>query len=167
MPRCGVYSRAAFINFAGRSTRLDHHEVLDLKLSIQLTNYSSLSAVKTVFPPTCNLFFFWPLSAISAIPLLASHLLRTFSLLPYYSLPRRMRHNIILITPLSRTPALFNFEYIRVREEPRPQSTNYCCGVYMRAAFIRLKDDIRAAFIRGRRLFEGGVYIRKYGTSSI
>ena len=33
----------------------------------------------------------------------------------------------------------------------------------MRAAFIRLKDDIRAAFIRGRRLFEGGVYIRKYG----
>ena len=34
----------------------------------------------------------------------------------------------------------------------------------MRAAFIRLKDDIRAAFIRGRRLFEGRVYIRKYGT---
>ena len=33
----------------------------------------------------------------------------------------------------------------------------------MRAAFIRLKDDIRAAFIRGPRLFEGGVYIRKYG----
>ena len=38
--------------------------------------------------------------------------------------------------------------------EPRPQSTNYCCGVYMRAAFIRPKDDIRAAFIRGRRLYQ-------------
>ena len=31
-------------------------------------------------------------------------------------------------------------------------------GVYLRAASIRLMDDIRAAFIRGRRLFEGGVY---------
>ena len=31
-------------------------------------------------------------------------------------------------------------------------------GVYLRAVFIRLMDDIRAAFIRGRCLFEGGVY---------
>ena len=45
--------------------------------------------------------------------------------------------------------------------EPRPQSTNYCCSIYMRAAFIRLTDDIRVALIRGRRLLEGGVYIRK------
>ena len=36
-------------------------------------------------------------------------------------------------------------------------------GVYLRAAFIRLKDDIRAASIQGRRLFEGGIYIQKYG----
>ena len=35
----------------------------------------------------------------------------------------------------------------------------------MRAASIRLMDDIRAAFIQGRRLFEGGIYIRKYGIS--
>ena len=33
----------------------------------------------------------------------------------------------------------------------------------MRAASIILEDDIRAAFIRGRCLFRGGVYIRKYG----
>ena len=33
----------------------------------------------------------------------------------------------------------------------------------MRAAFVRHTDNICAAFIRGRRLFEGGVYIRKYG----
>ena len=33
----------------------------------------------------------------------------------------------------------------------------------MRVASVRLMDDILAAFIRGRRLFEGGVYIRKYG----
>ena len=39
---------------------------------------------------------------------------------------------------------------------------NYCCGVYMRAAFIRLKDDISVAFIWGRRLFEGGVNIGNY-----
>ena len=32
----------------------------------------------------------------------------------------------------------------------------------MRAASIRLMDDIGAAFIRGRRIYEGGVYIRKY-----
>ena len=32
----------------------------------------------------------------------------------------------------------------------------------MRAAFIRLKDDISAAFIWGRRLFEGGVNIGNY-----
>ena len=44
--------------------------------------------------------------------------------------------------------------------EPHPQSTHYCCGVYMRVASIRLMDDIRVAFIRGRRLLEGGVYIR-------
>ena len=30
----------------------------------------------------------------------------------------------------------------------------------MRAASIRLMDYIRAVFIRGRRLFEGGVYLR-------
>ena len=33
----------------------------------------------------------------------------------------------------------------------------------MRAASIRLMDDIHAAFIQGRRLFEGSVYIRIYG----
>ena len=38
--------------------------------------------------------------------------------------------------------------------EPRPQSTNYFCGVYMRAASIRL----RTIFVW--RLFEGGVYFR-------
>ena len=51
--------------------------------------------------------------------------------------------------------------------EPHPQSTNYCCDVYMRVASIRLMDDIRAAFIRGWRLLEGGVYIRKYGNSCV
>ena len=44
-----------------------------------------------------------------------------------------------------------------------PTKYYYCCGIYMRAAFITLTDDIRAVFIRGWRLFEGGVYIRKYG----
>ena len=43
--------------------------------------------------------------------------------------------------------------------ELRPQSSNYCCGVYMRAASIRLMDDIRAAFIRGRRLYQEIQYI--------
>ena len=53
--------------------------------------------------------------------------------------------------------------------EPHPQSTNYCCSVYMRVASIRLMDDIRAAFIRGWRLLEGGVYmyIRKYDNSCV
>ena len=51
--------------------------------------------------------------------------------------------------------------------EPHPQSTNYCCGVYMWVASIRLMNDIRAAFNRGRRLLEGGVYIRKYGNSCV
>ena len=37
-------------------------------------------------------------------------------------------------------------------------------GVYSRAAFISLSASNCAAFIRGRRLFEGGVYSRKYGT---
>ena len=37
-------------------------------------------------------------------------------------------------------------------------------GVYSRAAFISLSASNCAAFIRGRRLFEGGVYLRKYGT---
>ena len=36
-------------------------------------------------------------------------------------------------------------------------------GVYSRAAFISLSASNCAAFIRGRRLFEGGVYSRKYG----
>ena len=35
-------------------------------------------------------------------------------------------------------------------------------GVYSRAAFISLSASNCAAFIRGRRLFEGGVYSRKY-----
>ena len=43
-----------------------------------------------------------------------------------------------------------------------PTKYYYCCGIYMRAVFITLKDDIRAAFIRGWHLFEGGVYIRNY-----
>ena len=37
-------------------------------------------------------------------------------------------------------------------------------GVYSRAAFISLSASDCAAFIRGRRLFEGGVYSRKYGS---
>ena len=37
-------------------------------------------------------------------------------------------------------------------------------GVYSRAAFISLSASNCAAFIRGRCLFEGGVYSRKYGT---
>ena len=37
-------------------------------------------------------------------------------------------------------------------------------GVYSRAAFISLSAFNCAALIRGRRLFEGGVYSRKYGT---
>ena len=36
-------------------------------------------------------------------------------------------------------------------------------GVYSRAAFISLSASNCAAVIRGRRLFEGGVYSRKYG----
>ena len=36
-------------------------------------------------------------------------------------------------------------------------------GVYSRAAFISLSASNCAALIRGRRLFEGGVYSRKYG----
>ena len=35
-------------------------------------------------------------------------------------------------------------------------------GVYSRAAFISLSASNCAAFIRGRRLFEGGVYSRNY-----
>ena len=37
-------------------------------------------------------------------------------------------------------------------------------GVYSRAAFISLSASNCAAFIRGRRLFEGGVYSWKYGS---
>ena len=36
-------------------------------------------------------------------------------------------------------------------------------SIYSRAAFISLSASNCAAFIRGRRLFEGGVYSRKYG----
>ena len=35
-------------------------------------------------------------------------------------------------------------------------------GVYSRAVFISLERGICAAFIRGQRLLEGGVYSRKY-----
>ena len=37
-------------------------------------------------------------------------------------------------------------------------------GIYSRAAFISLSTSNCAAFIRGRRLFEGGVNSRKYGS---
>ena len=45
------------------------------------------------------------------------------------------------------------------------------CSVYLRAAFIRgwrliLFLLVPAAFIRGRRLFEGGVYSNNYGNSN-
>ena len=36
-------------------------------------------------------------------------------------------------------------------------------GIYSRAAFISLSVSNCAVSIRGRRLFEGGVYSRKYG----
>ena len=39
------------------------------------------------------------------------------------------------------------------------------CGVYSRAAFNNFLL-VPAAFIRGRRLFKGGVYSRNYGMSS-
>ena len=42
--------------------------------------------------------------------------------------------------------------YIHVK--PRQQSSNYCWGVCIRAASIRLMDDIREAFILGQSLFE-------------
>ena len=37
----------------------------------------------------------------------------------------------------------------------------------MRVASIRLMDNISVAFIRGRSLLEGGVYIRKYDNSCV
>ena len=40
-------------------------------------------------------------------------------------------------------------------------------GVYSRAAFISLSASNCAALIRGRRLFEGGVYSRKYGMYNV
>ena len=45
--------------------------------------------------------------------------------------------------------------------KPRPQSTNYCCGVFKRAASIRLMDG---RLLDSWTIFEGDVYIRKYGT---
>ena len=107
---------------------------------------STLVAVRQNDLPPCNHFFFCPLSAISALSF--PHSLTRFS-----STPNLLAAPLLLLVR------------VRVYVEPRPQSTNnyYCCCVYMRAAFITLMDDIRAAFIRGRHLFEGGVYIRKYG----
>ena len=85
----GVYSRAAFINFAGRSTR-------------QIFVYTEV--------------------------------------LPYYSLPRRMRHNIILIASSAFSNArclqLIYISHDLMYVEPRPQSNNLLL----------------------RRLYEGGVY---------
>ena len=127
---------------------------LDLKLSIQLTNCSFLSAVKTVFPPTCNRFFFWPLSAIFALSF-------RYSLIRFSSTPN------LLAAPLLLSPSAhattFNlkviiFSYLHFLAHPL-SSTDLSRSdfeyawrhahkvLFIAAAFSRLKDDIRAAFI--------------------
>ena len=90
--------------------------------------------------PPCNRFFFCPLSGLSSLSF--CHSLTCFS-----STPNLLAASLLLLVR------------VRVYVKPRPQSTTnyYCCGVYMRAAFITL----RRIFVRC--LFEGGVYIRKYG----
>ena len=37
------------------------------------------------------------------------------------------------------------------------------CGYYLRAAFISLRPSDCAATIQGQQLFEGGIYLNKYG----
>ena len=53
-------------------------------------------------------------------------------------------------------------EIIRIHERVLHMSS---CGYYSRAVFISLRAPDCAATIRGRQLFEGGVYSKKYGTS--
>ena len=95
-----------------------------------------LVAVRQNDLPPYNRFFFCPLSTISALSF--HHSLTRFSSTPNLAAP------LLLLVR------------VRVYVEPRPQSTNnnYCCGVYMRAAFITLRT------ILVRRLYEGGVYLR-------